>query len=814
MLGAWLRRWRTNPSLTGQFSATIIVGTGTLTALVSLMLALAYQPLPYRDPPQLVAIWERVESGAQVMAISGPDLQDFADATHRVFSALGGFAVPQVWLLDRKGATPVHACYIQPGVFSDLGIRPVLGRAARPDDEPLIGKATAPVWLSYRLWKSRYGGSPSIVGTTVGVAASQAGLGEVQARIAGVLPAGVSIPLPFTQNATDVWYLLPRDISPRSRESTVFFGLGRLRTGVSAAQAQAALTVVAERLAQRYSFERRKRPVVESLEAIAQGPARKTMGLLVLGVGLVFLVGCVNLAVLMGAEGRRRRREIAIRAVLGAGRWHLWCEAAAEKCTLTLFSLALGAALAFALLRVLATLLPAAGLGPPLVHPPPLNLAVLAGLAALALAAAMVWSALLVAAADGPRQSRSLAAAGGGLGYTGLSDAAPRAGRWRLILLAAQAGAGICLLGAAAFTAKTYAALSVADLGPSPRKTVLFSLNTRDNIILTDAQSLELNRQVLLRLSRLPGVQSVALADLFPPPGWPTSFVRQGDAANAAREATVPISISTTYFRTLGIRILFGRGFDATDNAAGRPTAIIGLDMAKRNWPSPAQAIGSQIAFTANLQKLYEIVGVAANFTGYWSQQPVPTVYLPEAQTATWCSEVIVRSTATPTAITAIVPQVLAGLPVPVTISDVSTMQTRWQSTLTRPLARMAGMLLLALIGLGLSLQGVYAVATGTVAAQAHELAVRSALGARPGQLAWSVTRELVFAVLVGAGLGAVAAFELQSLLQHWLGPGAVGQGGPITIAIALMVVATAAACYGPARAAARANPAESLRQG
>jgi hypothetical protein len=115
----------------------------------------------------------------------------------------------------------------------------------------------------------------------------------------------------------------------------VFFGLGRLRTGVSVPQAQAARAVIAERLGQRYGFDRRKRPLVQSLEEIAQGPARKTMGLLVLGVGLVFLVGCVNLAILMGVEGRRRRREIAVRAALGAGRWRLWQEAALEKCLLT-----------------------------------------------------------------------------------------------------------------------------------------------------------------------------------------------------------------------------------------------------------------------------------------------------------------------------------------------------------------------------------------------------------------------------------------------------------------------------------------------
>jgi putative ABC transport system permease protein len=838
MVGAWLRSWRRSPLLTAQFALTVAAGIGTVTALASLMLALGYQPLPYRDPGRLVAVWERVQSGAHVMAISGPDVADFAGATQSVFSAFGGFAIPQVWLIDSRGATQVHACYIQAGVFSDLGIRPVLGRGPRPDDDPVVSGGTPPAWIGYRVWRGRYGSSPSVIGTTVGVATDASGLNGLRVRIVGVLPPGVSIPLPFTQDETGIWYLLPRDVAARSRESTAFFGLGRLRTGASVAQAQAALAAVVERQGERYTFDRGKLSVVQTLEQIAQDPARRTMGLLALGVGLVFLVACVNVAMLMGAEGIRRRREIAIRAALGASRWQLWREVAMEKCLLTLFSLGLGAAFAFALLRVLAQLVPAAGLGPPLEHPPSLNLVVLFGFAAFAMAAALVWSALLVASADAPGSPHVLAAAGGGLGYTGLSDSSRGAGRWRLILLAAQTGIGICLLAAAALAARTYATVSTANLGPAPRHTVLLSVNTRDNVILTDAQTAEFNREVLSRLERLPGTQAIALADLFPPPGWPTSFRKQGDAPDIEREATTPISVSPSYFQTLGIPILFGRGFNDTDNGGSEPVAIISLDMAEKNWATPRQAVGSEIYFgTAEESKQeskeksaekqqskgeskekagdhYKIVGVAGDFTGYWSQAPVPTVYLPEAQSKNFCSGVILRTAASERGVAALAPQALAGMAIPATISDLSTMQARWQATLTRPMARMAGMLLLALLGLGLSVQGVYAVAAGIVAARGHELAVRSALGALPGGLAWNATRGPLLAVIVGAGFGVAASLDLRPLLEKWLGPTAVWQGEPIAIAVVLLALAAAAGCYFPARAATRTNPAEALREG
>jgi len=816
MVGVWLRSWRRSPLLTAQFSVTILIGMGAAAALVSLMLALGYEPLPFRDPGRLVAVWEHAEPGASVMGISGPDLTDFADASHGTLSALGGFAPSQLWLLDRVGVTKVNSCYIQASALGDLGIRPVLGRAVRLDDEPFKGSSgTSPAWISYHLWQTRYGGSTAVIGTTIGVASSATGSDQLPVRIAGVLPPGVSITLPFMQNSTDVWYLLEPNIAARRRQDTFLLGLGRLRPGVSPAQAQAALTAVAERLEQQYSFERRKRPVVQSFEEIAQAPVRKTTGLLSLGVALVFLVACVNLAILMGAEGRRRRREIAIRAVMGASRGRLWQEVAAEKCLLTLLSLGLGVAFAFALLRVLAQLVPAAGLGPPLEHPPPLNLAVLLGFAAFALAAAMVWSALLVSAADGPGSSRALAAAGGGPGYTGFADSSPRAGRWRLILLAAQVGTGICLLAAAALAARTYTALSAANLGPVPRHTVLLSVDQRDNFVPTDAQVADFNREVVSRLERLPGTQAIALADRIPPYSAPLSFRKQRDAPGIVRDATYPIPVSPGYFRTLGIPILLGRAFDDTDRSGGEPVAIISLDMAEVNWTSPEQAVGSQIAVGSKFQDTYKIVGVAANFTGYWSQKPVPTIYLPLAQAAySLGGEVILRTAGSPSAVAALAPQALAGMAIPAQISDVSTMQARWQATVTRPLARMTGMLLLALLGLGLSVQGVYAVAAATAAARRHELAVRCALGAAAGRLAWNVTRDLVLAVLVGAGLGVAAALDLRRLLEQWLGAMTGSQAEPIAVAVVLLALAAAAGCYFPARAATRANPAEVLRQG
>lgn len=806
-----LRKWSRSLLLTAEFSATIFVGIGSASALVSLMLALGYQPLPFHDSGRLVAVWERVEPGGKIAAISGPDIADFTEASHDTFATFGAFAAPQLWLIDPKGAAEIRTCYIQASTLSDLGIHPLIGRGVRPEDEHLENSSTAPAWISQELWQRRYGGSPSVIGTTVAISESAAGYQPTRVNIVGVLPAKVGIPLPFMENTTDLWYLLPANISSRSRQAAVFFGLGRLRPGVTAGQAEAALTVVAQRLEKTYSFDRGKRPVVQKLEDIAHEPAQRTLGLLVTGEGLVFLAACVNIAMLMGVEGRRRRRELAVRSALGASRWHLWKDVAAEKCLLTLLSLGLGIAFAAALLRVLTRFAPAAGLGPPLGQVPPLNLTVLLGFAGFSLGAAAVWSALVVRAAEGQQPSRTLAASGDGLGYTGSRDSSRGARSWRLVLLGAQAGIGICVLAAASLTTGAYATLSAVNLGTDPRHTVLLSVRPRDNFILPTARADEFNQQLLSRLQLLPGTEAIALADEFPPMGSPVAFSRQGDADDVERTAAAPMPVSPSYFRTFGIQMLFGRGFE-NDNRNTERVAIISLDMAQHNWPLPEMAVGSEISFGSKSK--FRVVGVAADFGGYWYQKPVPTVYVPVEQMDGWCEEVILRTSAPLKTVASLIPQALARMATPVTISGFSTMQQHWQATLTRPLARMAGMLLLALLGFGLSVQSTYAVAAITAASRAHELAVCAALGAHPRRLAWSATRELVVAVLAGSGCGIIVTLFLRRLLEQWLGSVAVLEAKSIAAAIVLLAVAAALGCYVPMRAAMRSNPVEILRQG
>jgi hypothetical protein len=207
----------------------------------------------------------------------------------------------------------------------------------------------------------------------------------------------------------------------------------------------------------------------------------------------------------------------------------------------------------------------------------------------------------------------------------------------------------------------------------------LFSFNPPD-VAIPDSEAPDFNQQVLSRLGRLPGTRAIALVDYFPPFGEPASFAKQGDPPGADRQTTRPaVSVSPEYFRALGIPVRFGRAFTGSDDSNAEPVAIVSFGMAAQNWNSPEQAVGSRFAFGPDFKQFYKIVGVSADFTGFWSQRPVPTVYRPIAQSGGWSTSVILRTSASPAAVATLAPQALAGMPIPTTIANIATMQSRWQ---------------------------------------------------------------------------------------------------------------------------------------
>jgi len=803
---ARLRRWRRNPLLAAHHLTTISLGLAAITAVASVMVAMAFQPLPFRDFAHLVQVWHRVDSGAPMEGLSGNDLVEIQEGAKDVFSSFGGYLNMLLWARDEgRSSGPLRALRMDENAFRALDLTPVLGRPVDARTSP----PGAAVWIGYSLWQSRYGGRASVIGEKIRLAWNEAGRNETQAEIAGVMPPDIRVPFPtpFFDRPIDVWSVLPDETKLQFANNRSLLALGRLQPGRTIAEARAALTVLADRRTQ--ASGRRHRPVVQSFDEIASGPARRTMGILVLGVGLVVLLAFINLASLTVAEGSRRRVELSIRISLGASRWQLWRDVAAEHVALTACALGLGVPFAWIMLRWLTRLSSTAELGPALQQAPTLNFYVIVGFGACALIASLVWATLIVGRvnaedASAYRSSGDLSGAGR------LSTADRQAKLLRLSALSIQACLGIALMVLAVSMATVYVRLTAVNLGPVPDRTMFFSVRPASGPTLTSAQAADLTVQVRSLVQSLPGVQAIAVADMFPPRGSAMSFWKPGDAPSSPRATTYPLTVSHDYFGTLGIPILFGRAFDDSDRMAGKPVAVIDLEMARRNWTSPAEAVNETIQI--GTWGSYEIIGVAGSFGGYWSQVPTPTVYVSQHQAPRTSNVVIVRADSPAPVIAERARQALTRTPIRVEASVPTTLQAEWQATATRPRARMVGMLLLALIGLALGAQGVYALAASNVAARRQELAIRTALGASPATIIWLVLRPLMLAVTIGSAIGVAGIVSVPRLAPQWVAAAVSEPGAPIAMALAGLLLTAVVGGLIPARAAARATSAAWLR--
>lgn len=793
-----LRVSRSRSRLIFHHLATVSIGMAAVTAVVSLLLAVAFRPLPFRNASQLVGVWNQVESGAAQESLSGKELTEIHEQANDLFVAVGGVTPLRMWLLDvERGSEPVRMLRLEESAFRALDVRPVIGHTVLGTGGS-VAAGIGRLWVSHDFWQRRFGGSPAVVGQSIRLALNEAGQYEAASEIVGVLPRSVEIPMPGSDLPVDFWAVLPDAFKARAADVRAFLAVGRLRPDRRATEAQSALTVVADRRPR--PTDRRYRPVVQSFEDIAFAPARRTVGIMAVGAGLVVVLAFANLAGLTLAEGGRRRLELSVRASLGASYAQLWRAIAAEHLWLAVCGVAVGLPCAWLTLRWLAHLLTAAAIVPPLADPPALHTGVTLGFMAITGLAPVVWTALTLRGAQASHTEH-------GLGQ-GLSTGTARltgdrhAGVLRLSALSVQAGLGLALMVLAVSMANGYRLLTNIDLGPAPDRTTFFRVAPRTNATLSSAQANDFASHVRSSIRTIPDVESVATVDSFPPASAAASFRKPSDAVGAPRQTTVPLSVSHDYFKTLGIEVLHGRSFDDSDRHAGKPVAVIDREMARRHWTTLEEAVSSPIDF--GTRGTFEVIGVVESFSGYWAQTPVPTVYVSQEQQPSRTSVVIVRTASSVSASPELLRQVIESVPGGLEMSTITTLQAEWHATATSPHARMVGMWLLACIGIGLAAQGMYALAASNAAARRQEMAIRSALGASRSGLIWLVLRPMVAAVLMGLTAGALAVLAVPQLAPQWISAALVAPGIPIAVGCAVVLVIALLGGLAPARSATR----------
>jgi len=804
-----LRMLKKSPMLTAIVVLTLALGIGANTAIFGIVNGFILRPLPVKSPLQIMVLAANVPGDViGDYQLSYPQLADFraqADAFSDMFAyqvGIGG--------LSFTGKTDQFFFdYVTGNYFSALGIQPAVGSLFLPSQSETSGKDPYVV-LSYSYWQRRFGADPNIVGKQVLIDGQAA-------TIIGVAQKGFE----GTQFALDMDGYVPLNMQPDASKSFADRGsrnltvMGRLKDGVSLSQAQSAVNVVAQRLANQYSAtdkgvsvrvipERFARP-----QPLTSNIVPFIAGLFLVLAGLVLLLACMNVANILLVRATVRQREMAIRAALGAGRVRLIRQLLTESVILALFGGIAGLLLGRWATNVIPSLLP------PSNFPIHINFAfdwrvfVYALVVALAAGTLMgLWPALRAARAD----------VNSVLHGAGRSDTAG-VGRHRVrsVLVVAQVGGSLVLLIVAGLFVRSLASAQRMYLGFDPDHVLNVTLDPNE-AGYDQTRTTNFYRDLEARVRTLPGVENASLAFSVPMGVESTGgqVYVEGRILSPNQQAPLVFynMVDAPYFDTMRVPLLRGRAFRENDDDKAPRIAIVNQTMAHEFWPN-ADPIGKRFRLNGDNSPFIQVVGVAADgkylFIGLSRQ---PYFFIPLAQDYVSYRTLQLRTSVLPESLSSRVQSEIHSLGPTIPVSDVRTMRDALSGANGFFVFRVGAVLAGALgfLGLTLAVVGVYGVVSYASSQRTHEIGIRMALGARRGNILALVLRQGLTLVMAGVVLGLLLAFVLtRSMATILVG---VSPTDALTFAGATLLLTAIGfwACYAPARRAMRLNPMAALR--
>ncbi len=801
-----LRQMRRAPGFTALAVTTLALGIGANSAIFALVDATLLRPLPVHEPDRLAMLSERTATGAP-SRVSPPNLIDWRERA-RSFESLAGFA-PRVGAMVMPGpdgvAESVSRQWVTAGYFDVFRVRPLIGRTFTDADNAEGAPDTAVINETF--WRTRFGGNPAVVGRIVR-------LDGDPYTIVGVVPRDVQL-----TGRTSLWAILKISRQPEARGAHYLQVVGRLRAGVSADAARADLESVAAGLARDFpEANAGRRPVLEPLHDALIGSELRLTSLLFLGVvGFVLLICCANVAHLLLARAAVRRRELAIRAALGAGRARVVRQLVTESLVLAAIGGAFGLAIGAAITSAAPTLLPA-GLLPPAVTVA-FDLRVVAFCAAATLVVGLVFG--VAPAWKGTDADPTTALAADSRSVAGGSS------RMRGLLVAAEVATAVVLLAGAGLLLRTLIAVETFDRGyRAPQAQVLtLYVDPIGSRYPTRESLLQFYQDVRRETAAVPGVAAVAWTTQLPltaADARDVSFELAGAAAvdDRQRPAADSQTVSPDYFATLDLPIVAGRGFTEHDTPGSPPVCLVNEALVRGHLPA-GSPLGRRLALRPTIAPraeptLCEIVGVVRQVRGRPDErEPFVQIYRPLTQRADDDIFLVVRAaTGDAAALTAAVRAAVGRVDRDqlVDVRDVRTLEDVASTATERHRFRAVLVVTFAGLALTLAMVGIFGVVGFMVQQRLRDFAVRRALGATAGDVARLVVRGVLPVLAGGAAVGLLAAAALGRVVQTVLVD--VDPLDPLTFAAtgAVLVIVAMLAIASPLRRAVRSDPARLLR--
>jgi macrolide transport system ATP-binding/permease protein len=791
-----VRQLRKNPAFAVTAILVLTLGIGATVGIFSFADAALIKPLPYREPSRLLVIFGSTPLGPR-FHLSFPDYYDFKKL-NQVFSSFDVYDPNGFMLATPTGAQLAPGARVSAGFFRTLGVVPILGRDfAAGEDKP---SAPRTVLLSYAAWQNRYGKHPDILGQTVM-------LDGTPNTIVGVLPKDFH----FVPAEPAEFWTAEHDESS-CRGCHWLFGLGRLKDGVTIQMAAADMTSIARQLEQQYPDSNNSQGAdVVALPDVIVGDIRPIILMLLGGAALLLLIASVNVASLLLVRAQSRKREIAVRGALGASRQRLLRQFVTEGMVLSASATVIGLAAADGAMHLLTRLIPADTLaGMPYLHGLGLTPDVLVFTLGISLLSVVIFSLTPIASMSGEEMRAGLTE-----GSRGASGTVWH--KFGANMVVVELATAVVLLVGAGLLGKSLYRLLQVDPGLEPNNLATLELSMPRENYSKDPQVIALERQILDRVTTLPGVTSAAITNKLPvgDGDFTTSFVIVGRPVHGEHNEVAYRIVTADYFKTLQARLLDGRYFTSAADATKPHVALINRALARRYFAGE-QPIGVFINYDgAPAGQAMQVIGLIDDIReGPLDTEARAAFYVPFDQHPLASFSVVARTSVDaqsllPT-LTATMHQIDAGI----AAFGAATMDQRIHDSPPAYLHRASAWLVgsFAMLALLLSVVGLYGVIAYSVSQRTREIGVRIALGAQRGMVYQLILRQAARLIAVGLVAGLVGSIAAASLMRNLLFGTQAWDAFTLAAVVVLLGTSALAASYLPARRAASVNPLEALR--